>query len=591
MYRPTSPQLSFFEPTFIMPNILPKDDWSFIFRDKVWPLIDEQKFKHLYKDKIGAPNISVKLKVSLLIFMALEQLTWRQVEFLFMRRLDWINATFTELGQAFVDHTTLFKFYRQLENDDAAYQLFADLTENFIQECNVSTKKQRVDSFFMLGWLAILSRYGLFKETIRVFLQALRKHKPGLYEKIQPELSLDYLKDEFDLTEKDKKKTRGRIKEMARDLYLIKSSFENHHQIKYYQTFTTLVKVFEQQCIVKTAEELSASNNDLSSEKEIVAVASKTNASESEDEKIISKSDADSNSEEESKPPIIGPEVNIREKPEGDKIISSPHNTDAEYTRKRDQKVVGHKGFVTETCDPANDVQFITDINLERARHADATEISEIEKRLCNNNWKPETFYSDAGFINGESILAAQNKGIDLAGPSSGRSQSFEEFTDKDRPLDIADFEVEIHSDTGELTVLSCPSGHEPNDQPRSEKTGKLLVHFNSDTCRSCSLNERCPVKIGARIATLNVDEPQYAGAARHNKYMSDPEYRKECGIRAGAESLMNEIANGHDGRQSRHRTEKGSRLQLLFAGISCNVKRFVSYRQRCDQNMANAVV
>ncbi len=33
------------------------------------------------------------------------------------------------------------------------------------------------------------------------------------------------------------------------------------------------------------------------------------------------------------------PEIEIREKPEGDKIISSPHNTDAEYTRKRNQKI------------------------------------------------------------------------------------------------------------------------------------------------------------------------------------------------------------------------------------------------------------
>jgi len=153
---------------------LPEDDWSFVYRDKIWPLIDEDKFKHLYDEEKGAPNISVKLKVSLLIFMALEQLNWRQVEFMFMRRLDWINATFTEFGKAFVDHTTLFKFFRQLENDSSTYQLFVDLTNNFIETCNVSTDKQRVDSYFMLGWLATLSRYGLFKETIRVFLQALR---------------------------------------------------------------------------------------------------------------------------------------------------------------------------------------------------------------------------------------------------------------------------------------------------------------------------------------------------------------------------------------------------------------------------------
>lgn len=566
MYRATSPQLTLTEPAFLMPGILPEGDWSFIYRDKIWPLIDEDQFKHLYDEERGAPNISVKLKISLLIFMALEQLNWRQVEFMFMRRLDWINATFTEFGKAFVDHTTLFKFYRQLEDDTSTYQLFVDLTNNFIETCDVSTEKQRVDSFFMLGWLSTLSRYGLFKETIRVFLQALRKHKPGLYKNIKDELSLDYLQDNFDLTEKDKEKTRGRIKEMAKDLYLLKSSFEHNHQVRHYETFKTLVQVFDQQCVIKTEEEsIPPSGDDSTSVKETIEVADDTVPTE--------------------------PEIEIREKPEGDKIISSPHNTDAAYVRKRNQTVVGHKGFATETCDPDNDVQFVTDVNLERATHADAKEISAIEQRLEDNGLKPEKLYGDAGFVNGESILESSERGIDLAGPSSGRSQSFEGFVDADRPLDIADFQVSVDDESGELSVVSCPEGQEATDQQRSEKTGKILVHFKSDICRSCASSERCPVKIGVNLTTLNVDEAQYAGAARHHEYMGNVEYRKECGIRAGAESLMNEIANAHDGRQSRHRNEKGSRLQLVFAGISCNIKRFIRFAtQNCVKNPVNGV-
>ena len=550
MYRRTSPQLTLTEPAFAFPGILPDDDWSFVYKAKVWPFIDENMFKHLYEEKGGAPNKSIKLKMSLLIFMALEELTWREVEFMYMRRIDWINATHTDFGNAFIDHTTLFKFYQLLEQDDAAYKLFVDLTERFIEECEVSKKKQRVDSFFMLGWLATLSRYGLFKETIRVFLQTLRKHKPGLYDNIKDELSLDYLQDHFDLTEKDKDKTRGRIKEMANDLYLLVSAFENHAQVKHYETFNTLAQVFEQQCVIKTESD----DDDSSGQKKV--------------------------------------EIEIREKPEGDKIISSPHNTDADYTRKRNKTVVGHKGFVTETCATENDVQFITDVYLEAATHADANEIGPIEERLEDNDFKPETLYGDAGFVNGASILESEAKGIDLAGPSSGRSQSFEGFADCNRPLDIADFQIEIHDETGELSVLSCPKGQQPTDQARSEKTGKILVHFTSDVCNTCPSCERCPVKIGVRITTLKVDEAQYAGAARHHEYMGNTDYRKECGTRAGAESLVNEIANSHDGRQARHRTEKGARLQLLLAGISCNVKRFIRFTQdRSAKNSLNAAI
>lgn len=543
MYKPTSPQSSFLEPDNLFPDLLPKDDWSYFYRDKVFPLIDEKRFKHLYAEEGGAPNKSIKLKVSLLIFMSNEKLNWRDTEFMFRRRVDWMNATGTPLGEASIDFTTLFKFYDQLANDDAAYQLFVDLTAAFIKECGVSVKKQRTDSFFMLGWLAILSRYGLFKETIRAFLQVLRKHQLPLYEQLRSELSRDYLKDEFDLTEKEKDKANRKVKEMAQDLYRLKEAFEKQEDVRHYGTFKTLVEVFNQQCEIKDVED---------------------------------------SSKEELKPL---PEIEIREKPQGEKIISSPYNTDAEYTRKGDQTVVGHKGFLSETCDPENEVQFLTDVNLERAKHADSTENPLIEERLEENGFKPDTHYGDAGFVNGETILESLDRGINLAGPSSGRSQSLENFEREDRPLDVADFNVEIDEVSKELIVISCPNGCTPEDQKQSNKTEKTLVHFSTEACADCPLATRCPIKIGKQIATLTIDEKQYAGAERHHQYMGDPDYRKECGIRAGAESLVNEIANAHGARKSRHKTEERSRLQLIFAALGCNVKRFVNHSQNCVQN------
>lgn len=536
MFRETTPQLSLFQPDILFPGILPLDDWSYIYRDKVYPLIQESDFKHLFNETVGAPNKSIKAQVSILIFMNMEQLGWRDAQFQFERRIDWMNATYTPFGEANIDFTTLFKFYQKLQNDSTAYKLFQKITSVFITECSISIKKQRVDSFFMYGWLEKLSRYGLFKETIRVFLQNLRKQKPGLYSDIENDLSRKYLENDFDLTEKDKSKTSRKIQEMAKDLYLLKNAFENHHQIKHYTSFQTLLQVFEQQCIVKE------------------------NGNET-------KEDATS------------VEIEIREKPEGDKIISSPHNTDAEYTRKREQKVVGHKGFVTETCDSENDVQFITDVNLETATHSDSEELSKIEERLEKSGLKPESLYGDAGFVNGKTIIESEEKEINLEGPSSGRSQSFEKYGSSDRPLDIADFEVEIEENSKELNVLSCPNKEVPLDQSRSKKTKKILVHFDPEKCKQCELNERCPVKIGKRVSTLNVDEEQYAGAARHHKYMGNSEYRKECGTRAGAESLVNEVANGHGARKSRHKSESGSRLQLLLASLACNVKRFIRYK------------
>ena len=71
-----------------------------------------------------------------------------------------------------------------------------------------------------------------------------------------------------------------------------------------------------------------------------------------------------------------------------------------------------------------------------------------------------------------------KEKGIKLEGPSSGRSQSIEKLGSEQRPLDVADFKVEIEDDSKELVVLSCPNKQEPIDQARSKKDRQIIDSF-----------------------------------------------------------------------------------------------------------------
>ena len=206
----------------------------------------------------------------------------------------------------------------------------------------------------------------------------------------------------------------------------------------------------------------------------------------------------------------------------------------------------------------------------------------DLQDRLIENGFKPDTQYEDAGFVTGETILASQDKGIDLEGPVAGRSQSFDTFEHPDRPLDAADFEVQIDPDDGELLVVACPNQQLARGQQRSDKTGDLLVHFDAHQCRACPLASRCPVLVGKRVATFRVGEAQYVGARRHHRYMEDQGYRKKCAVRAGAEATVSELTRAHGARKSRHRKAARTKLQILFAAIACNVKRFIRYSQEC---------
>jgi len=532
MFRPTSPQSSLFEVDAVLPDALPKEDWCYLYREKILPLIDEEAFRPLYAESGGRPNAPIQAMVSLLIFMSLEKLTWRAAEYLFPRRLDWMIATHTASGEAHIDHTTLFKFYQRLEGNPVARGLFTTLVEAFTQACGISVKTQRTDSFFVHGWLRILSRYGLFKETLATFLRALRKHQPGLYEKISPALSQDYLEKDFDLTEKDQERAPRKVALMARDLYRLKGAFETHPQVRHYETFEILCRVFTQQCQVEETPEQE-------------------------------------------------PDITLKETPDTD-TICTPHNSEVRYVRKGKQRVTGDKAVVTETCDPDNQVQLITDVDLVPITTPDSALQPDLQDRLIENGFKPDTQYEDAGFVTGETILASQDKGIDLEGPVAGRSQSFDTFEHPDRPLDAADFEVQIDPDDGELLVVACPNQQLARGQQRSDKTGDLLVHFDAHQCRACPLASRCPVLVGKRVATFRVGEAQYVGARRHHRYMEDQGYRKKCAVRAGAEATVSELTRAHGARKSRHRKAARTKLQILFAAIACNVKRFIRYSQEC---------
>ncbi len=147
MFTKTDSQLSLFDVKLVFPDALPKDDWSYIYRDRIYSLIDEEQFRHLYKEESGRPNKSIKTMISLLIFMGMERVTWRGVEFQYPRRLDWLVATRTPLGGASIDYTTLVKFYNRMESGDTERKLFEELTVEFAEACGTTLKKQRTESF------------------------------------------------------------------------------------------------------------------------------------------------------------------------------------------------------------------------------------------------------------------------------------------------------------------------------------------------------------------------------------------------------------------------------------------------------------
>ena len=95
-------------------------------------------------------------------------------------------------------------------------------TDRIIQALGIRTGKQRLDSTHIMSNIATLTRLGLFCETMRLFLRALRWEHPELRPGVPEGLLGRYLKEEDEATHYEDARTgegRRRLSVCARDLY------------------------------------------------------------------------------------------------------------------------------------------------------------------------------------------------------------------------------------------------------------------------------------------------------------------------------------------------------------------------------------
>ena len=97
-----------------------------------------------------------------------------------------------------------------------------------IEALGLRTGKQRVDSTHIMSNIAVLTRLGLFCETIRVFLLAVSREHPGLGEGIGDSLAQRYLKETAEASRYEDARSeegRRRLSVCARDVYRLVDRF------------------------------------------------------------------------------------------------------------------------------------------------------------------------------------------------------------------------------------------------------------------------------------------------------------------------------------------------------------------------------
>jgi len=240
----------------------------------------------------------------------------------------------------------------------------------------VKVDRQRLDSTHILSNFAVLTRLGLFCETIRVFLRELKR----LDSKAYAALPAGVLKRHGeDSCYGDARRADGprRLAVVARDVGRLVARFEKHEPLTSTEGWTLLKRLFEEQCVVSAKPREPAKDED-------------------------DHDDGDA-----------GAELKPARDVESDSL-QSPHDPGVTYS--------GHKGKgyevqVTETCGEADEVNLITEVEVTPSCSSDIHATVATVEALKEAGLKPRELVADTSYSSGENAAALAKDGVNLPAP------------------------------------------------------------------------------------------------------------------------------------------------------------------------------
>jgi hypothetical protein len=170
--------------------------------------------------------------------------------------------------------------------------------------------------------------------------------------------------------------------------------------------------------------------------------------------------------------------------------LQSPDDLEATYRNKRGQGYRGYTANLTETCDPDNELQLITQVQVA-PNNVDDTQLLDEALPKLKERTDLDTLYTDGGYGSPETDDVLQESDVvQIQTAIRGRKPSAEK-------LHLSDFEIK-QTDEGKPTQITCPRGQTVNLKS-NHKRKSFVAHFAQDACRDCPFSEACPANPGKR--------------------------------------------------------------------------------------------
>lgn len=443
--------------------------------------INEGDFSVLYSDTSSRPNAPVNSLVASIILMYRNNWT---TEALF-DRIDFDLLIRTALGLDTLDDTpfcpaTFFNFQNRLlshfveTGQNLIERVFDCLTQEQLKTLKIKTNIQRSDSFMAMSNIRSYSRTQLLIEML------IRLHRI---------LSDDDKKRFNDILSPYVKQTSGHY------LYDLERQQIPHEQEKLAQLYDTLY------------EALKGSYKEI----EVFGIF----------ERVYTEHFT-----------VVDEKITIKDSKELDgSTLQSPDDIDATYRKKRTEHYKGQSVNVTETANPDNALELITDVTVRSNNTDDSAILNDRLEPIVEKTPDLEELHTDGAY--GSEANDKKMEALEITHVQTAV---------RGRKADVA-MEIEEVSE-GDYTV-TCPK-----QTVHSQKTKtRYKACFDSAICEPCPLNNHCPAKQQSDKRVTYFDRSDYLLGKRNRNIKSLPPERQK--LRPNVEATVKEFTKpfNHKGK------------------------------------------
>lgn len=521
--KPIDTQRSFYHTDSVCGELFGAANRYRLFRERIWPklLTLGPKLEALYCENNGRPAVDPVLLCGVTLLQFMEKAADRGASEHVVYHLGWKYALDLELDYEGFHPTVLVYFRDRLEHKGAERVIFDGVVQ-LLMELGLVKKKgtQRLDSTHILGYVKEMSRLECALETLCLALEDVEGEVgEGMRPEFWGRLWLLYVQSKVDWR-LGKSERESRYRQCGEDMRAVLEWIDrNRADLSEREAVKLLRRVFLEHFEVL-------------------------------EEKLQPRLKRSAHS------------------------VQNPHDPDVHYAEKRNKHWVGYKVHVVENVDPQQSAKkkgepgehFITEIFTTEAAQNEMAGLAEVLKREREHHEiEPQAMYADAGYVTENTLVKAQQNGMNLLGPTRPDPHK--------GPYNADAF----HVDVGKHQAV-CPQGNVSTQCSRIRDTYMGSEYYRMEwasQCDFCPIQKQCTQsKSGRRILVVGLHHDL---VQKRRAEMRTAQFSKSMHPRNGIEGTHSELVRGHGLRQTKYRGLSRVSLSHYFMGAACNVKRYLN--------------